>query len=398
MQHLVIIGAGFAGFWSAMSAVRQARELGESDKLEIMLITKDEFHSIRPRFYEENLNGLRVPLKNYFDPLGIKLVVGEIAMIDPENNLIVLENSCEKITYNYMILASGSKLKTGDIPGIERAFSVDTFEDAKNFDRHIHNLIATDFSTQESKTFVIVGGGFTGLEMATALPHRLNKLFTIEAKKPNLIFILVDRSTKLASNYSADAQQYILDQLIISHIILMSGEELRSIEAGKVTLKTGKSINADTVVLTTGLEASSLTTYFKEKRDILGRLFVDNFLRLSSYNNVFVAGDVAKVLVDNQNYAVMSCQHAIPQGKFAGHNAVNLMFGKDLIPYSQPRYITCLDLGGGNSLLTDGWERSIQMIGSDAKTMKDEIVTQWIYPAVDVEETIKMSSPVTRQS
>ncbi len=398
MQHLVIIGAGFAGFWSAMSAVRQARELGESDKLEIMLITKDEFHSIRPRFYEENLNGLRVPLKNYFDPLGIKLVVGEIAMIDPENNLIVLENSCEKITYNYMILASGSKLKTGDIPGIERAFSVDTFEDAKNFDRHIHNLIATDFSTQESKTFVIVGGGFTGLEMATALPHRLNKLFTIEAKKPNLIFILVDRSTKLASNYSADAQQYILDQLIISHIILMSGEELRSIEAGKVTLKTGKSINADTVVLTTGLEASSLTTYFKENRDILGRLSVDNFLRLSSYNNVFVAGDVAKVLVDNQNYAVMSCQHAIPQGKFAGHNAVNLMFGKDLIPYSQPRYITCLDLGGGNSLLTDGWERSIQMIGSDAKTMKDEIVTQWIYPAVDVEETIKMSSPVTRQS
>ena len=395
MQHLVIIGGGFAGFWSAMSAVRQARELGKFEELEITLTTKDEFHSIRPRFYEGNLDGLRVPLKNYLDPLRIKLVVGEVAMIDPENRLIVFRSNHKDITYDYLILAAGSALKISDIPGIEQAFSVDTFDDATTLDRHIRSLAATGFPTQASKTFVIVGGGFTGLEVATTMPQRVNALSPNET--PDFNFILVERSARLVSNYSAEAQQYILDKLKALRINLLPGEELERIETGKVTLKTGKTIDADTVVWTTGVIASSLTMHFKGNQDDLGRLCVDGFLRLSGYNNVFIAGDVARVLVDDHNYAMMSCQHAIPQGKFAGHNAVNLIFGKRLIPYSQPRYVTCLDLGAGNSLFTVGWERNVQTIGSEAKTVKDEIVTQWIYPARDVEGTIKMSTPVIRQ-
>ncbi len=396
MQHLVIIGGGFAGFWSAMSAIRQAHELGKFDELEITLITKDEFHSIRPRFYEGNLDGLRLPLKNYLNPLGIKLVVGEVAMIDPENRFITLGNSLEKISYDYLILATGSMLKASGIPGIEQAFSVDTFGDAATLDRHIYGLATKGFPTQASKTFVIVGGGFTGLEAATAMPQRVKALSPNEASDFN--FILVERSAKLVSNYSAEAQQYILDQLKALRINLLLGEELGRIETGKVILKTGGVINADTVVWTTGVIASSLTMHFKGNRDDLGRLCVDKFLRLSSYNSVFIAGDVAKVLVDDHNYAMMSCQHAIPQGKFAGHNAVNLMFDKSLIPYSQPRYITCLDLGVGDSLVTTGWERNIKMVGFEAKAMKEEIVTQWIVPAKNVEETVRMSFPVIRKS
>jgi NADH dehydrogenase len=394
MQHLVIIGGGFAGFWSAMSAVRQARELGKFEELKITLVTKDEFHSIRPRFYEGNLDGVRVPLKNYLDPLGIKLIIDEVAMIEPERGLITLGSSREKMTYDYLILAAGSALKANDIPGIEQTFSVDTFDDAATLDRHIRSLAAAGFSTQASRTFVVVGGGFTGLEAVTAMPQRVKALSPNEI--PDFNFILVERSTKLASNYSVEAQQYILDQLKASRIHLLLGEELERIEAGKIILKTGRAIDADTVVWTTGLVASSLTTHFKGNRDNLGRLCVDNFLRLSAYDNVLIAGDVAKVLVDDQNYAMMSCQHAIPQGKFAGHNAVNLIFDRSLIPYSQPEYVTCLDLGFGSSLLTAGWERNVQMTGPEAKAMKDQIVTQWICPAQDVEETIKMSVPEIR--
>jgi len=74
------------------------------------------------------------------------------------------------------------------------------------------------------------------------------------------------------------------------------------------------------------------------------------------------------------------------------------MFDKSLIPYSQPRYITCLDLGVVDSLVTAGWERNIKMVGFEAKTMKEEIVTQWIVPVKNVEETVRMSSPVIRKS
>lgn len=99
MNNLVIVGGGFSGFWSAISAIRQARERGEIDKLKITLVSKDEFHSIRPRFYEKNLDGLRISLKKYCDPLKIKLVVGEVESIDPDNSSISLGNAREGISF-----------------------------------------------------------------------------------------------------------------------------------------------------------------------------------------------------------------------------------------------------------------------------------------------------------
>ena len=265
MKHLAIIGGGFSGFWSAMSAVRQARELGKPKELKITLITKDEFHSIRPRFYEENLDGLRIPLKNYLYPLGVKLVVDEVTSIDSKNNLIAFGSGREKITYDYLILAPGSALKANVIPGFERTFNVDTFDDATAFDRHIRGLSNADFSTQASKTFVVVGGGFTGLEVITALPQRIGNLSANVTTEFN--FILIDRSTELAPSYSVEAQKYIQDQLKASNINLMLGEELERIESGKIILKTGKAIVTDTVVWATGLVASPLTRHFKGNQD-----------------------------------------------------------------------------------------------------------------------------------
>ena len=390
IQHLVIIGGGFAGFWSAMSAVRQARELEKFDELKITLISKDEYHGIRPRFYEGELAGTRIPIRDYLDPLKIDLIVGEVSSIDAENRRIFLANGSGEIFYDALIVAAGSQLKASNIPGIEQAFSVDTFQDATRLDQHLRKLSASGFSTPASRNLVVIGGGFTGLEVVTSLPHRV-KAHTPSGAGFN--YFLVERSTRLASNYSVDAQRYIADQLKSADIQLLLGEEAERIETGRIVLKTGKSIDTDTVIWTTGLEASPLTAKLKSERDELGRLGVDNFLRLAAYHNIFAAGDVAKILVDDRNYAVMSCQHAMPQGKFAGHNAVNFMFDREPISYSQPRYATCLDLGPGNALFTVGWERNTKMFGPEAKTLKTQINTQWIYPAENVEETIKMSAP-----
>ncbi len=89
----------------------------------------------------------------------------------------------------------------------------------------------------------------------------------------------------------------------------------------------------------------------------------------------------------------MSGQHAIPQGKFAGPNAVNFLFGRNLVPYVQPRYNTCLDLGPEDALATVGWERRLQTIGPDAKARKTEILTRWIQPPADREEALALAWP-----
>ncbi len=82
-------------------------------------------------------------------------------------------------------------------------------------------------------------------------------------------------------------------------------------------------------------------------------------LRLPAAREIFAAGDTACAATDGSgNHSLMSCQHALMLGRFAGHNAAADLIGQDLLPYSQERYVTCLDLGPWGAVVTAGWDRS----------------------------------------
>jgi len=75
-------------------------------------------------------------------------------------------------------------------------------------------------------------------------------------------------------------------------------------------------------------------------------------------------------------------------GKFAGYNAARDLLGLPLRPYRQPVYLTCVDLGRSGAVFTTGWDRQIQMSGDDAKNLKRQIHTEWIYPPVGTRQEI----------
>lgn len=391
MKKLIVVGGGFAGFWAAVSAVRQARALERSRDLRVTLISREENLGIRPRFYERKLEGMRVPLRNFCDELDIELIIAEVTGIDPRRRRISLAGPPEEVAFDSLILAAGSRLKSNGIMGAGKAFDVDTFAGATQLDLHLKSLSNSGFETEASRNIVVAGGGLTGLEVVTVMAERWKEQ---AGNGGEFQVFLIEKSAQLAAGYSKEGQAYILLQLEAAGIRLLPGEEVESIEPGGVRLKSGKTIAADTVINTAGMEATPLTAHFSGRKDELGRLYADQFLRLAEDNDVFVAGDAAKVLVDGENYALMSCQHALPQGKFAGHNAVCQLFGAEMAPYSQPRYVTCLDLGSAQALFTTSWERNVQMTGSDAKARKIRTNTQLIYPPRDIAETLDMSSPI----
>jgi len=76
----------------------------------------------------------------------------------------------------------------------------------------------------------------------------------------------------------------------------------------------------------------------------------------------------------------MSCQHATRMGAFAGNNAMADLLGEPMSPYHQKAYVTCLDLGAVGAIFTRGWERKVELVGAEAKKVKQEINTVWIYP------------------
>jgi NADH dehydrogenase len=83
----------------------------------------------------------------------------------------------------------------------------------------------------------------------------------------------------------------------------------------------------------------------------------------------------------------MTCQHAIVLGRHAGSNVAAQILGVDPTPYSQPKYVTCLDLGAWGVVYTEGWDRQVKLVKEEAKSLKTQINTQRIYPPAAKRDT-----------
>ncbi|WP_456313234.1 NAD(P)/FAD-dependent oxidoreductase [Pseudomonas shirazensis] len=395
-KQLLIIGGGFAGFWSALSAIRQSRELQKGDELEVTVVNMDEYLTIRPRLYEVSLKGLRVGLNKYFKPLGIKFIIGKAEIINPDQNLVmVLTDSGSRIlNYDYLILSSGSVLKALNIPGIENTFNVDTFNGAQKLEDHLTQLAGKNF-VDSASTFVVAGSGLTGLEVATVIKEKAMKIWGENAQKEiDFKVVLIEKAEKVGNYYATEAQDYVIETLKSKDISIATGVSLTAVSADGATLSDGTFIPSKTVISTIGLVASSLCHFFKGEKDKLGRLHVNKYLQLEEYENVIAAGDVANIPVDNEgNNSLMACQFSMFLGKWAGHNAVNWLFSQPLKPYNYTDYVTCVDLGQQDGMLTTGWERKLVSSGIEGKNIKMEVTTKLIYPADDVEAALEDSYP-----
>ncbi|MBP1223748.1 NAD(P)/FAD-dependent oxidoreductase [Flavobacterium sp. 1355] len=396
-KQLLIIGGGFAGFWSALSAIRQSRELKKEDQIEVTVVNMDEYLTIRPRLYEVSLEGLRVELNKYFKPLGIKFINGKAEIINPDENLVTIatESGSRILSYDYLILSSGSVLKAINIEGIEKTFNVDTFNGAQRLEDHLIKLASKKFDGEGAATFVVAGSGLTGLEVATVIKEKALKIWSRYSQDAiEFKVVLIEKANQVGNYYSPEAQKYVLETLKSKDVTSITNVSLAAVTSNGATLSDGTFIPSQTVISTVGLVASSLCSFFKGEKDKLGRLHVNKYLQLETYKNVIAAGDVANIPVDDEgNSSLMACQFSMFLGKWAGHNAVNALFAQPLKPYNYSDYVTCVDLGQQDGMLTTGWERSLSVSGIEGKNIKMEVTTKLIYPADDVQTALEDSFP-----
>lgn len=388
MKKIIIVGGGFAGLWSAFSAIRCAKIHNLDNKVEIVLINKDAYHGLRPRFYEDNLDNTRILLEKYLAPLGVYTLIGEVTHIDHPNQRLIV-NQTETHSYDKFIFAAGSQLCTPNIPGFkEYAFNVDTYQAANKLKAHIESLPGKDKSGRY--TIVVAGGGFTGIEAATSFMDRLKKIAPSQAAR----VIIIDRS-EIASQFSPAAQNIIFTALNDMGIEMIPNAQIKHISNDHLELNSGEIIPTQTVVWTAGMQSNTLAKKFNLDLDHHGRLPVDRYLRIKEISNSFAAGDVAAATTDGTNLALLSCQHAMPQGRFAGHNATADLFGKELLMYEQLKYVTCLDLGSWGALYAEGWDQQVIHIKEPAKKIKLFINHNRIYPpgAGDINKLLTAAEP-----
>lgn len=379
-QNILIIGSGFAGLWSALSAVRLLDQHDRTDVRVTLLAPQAELR-IRPRFYEPNVHGMRAPLLDLFAVTGVCFVQGLALNIDAEGRKVTYRNAEgdeAALGYDRLILASGSQLFRPAVPGLaEHAFDVDQIEQAARLEQHLFALASQPESISRN-TVVVAGGGLTGIETATELPARLRAILGDDAE---VRVIVIDRGAQVGAALGDDIRPAILEASRELGIEWRLGRLVAAVDAQGVVLDDDQRIDAGTVIWTAGFHASGLTEQISAPRDASGRLQVDSYLKVEGMADIYAAGDTARAATDELgNFSVMSCQHAIPLGRHAGNNAAADLIGVVPQVYSQPKYVTCLDLGAWGAVYTEGWDRQQKLIGAEAKTLKTQINTQWIYP------------------
>jgi NADH dehydrogenase len=381
-KRLLSIGAGFAGTDAALSSARLRELKGASDDdFEIAVLAPQPALTIRPRLYEPEPQTLQADLKPLFDAVGVTYIQGEATGIDAVRKSVAFSSDMGRngaVQYDCLVIATGSSLFRPPVPGLsEYAHSVDSLPEAVALDRHLKSLAATPNSLKRN-TVVVGGGGFTGIEVATEMPSRLRAIF---GDGVALRVVLVERSDFIAPDMGDDARPYILKALNDLQIETITGAAIASIDPNGATLSTGQRLDAATVVWSAGMRANPLTMQIAAERDNFGRLIVDRNLAVPGVASIYAAGDAAKASSDDAgNYALMSCQHAKRLGAFAGNNAAAGILGAEPEPYHQRVYVTCLDLGEAGALFTRGWDRKVELTGANAKALKKEINTVWIYP------------------
>jgi NADH dehydrogenase len=372
-DRVLVVGSGFAGLWAALGAARRLDELAVRT-VDVTVLSRQPYHDIRVRNYEADLSACRIPLRDVLEPAGIEHVTGEAVRIDVADAAVRTADGTT-IGYDRLVLAAGSAVVKPDLPGLaDSAYDVDTFDGAMRLHEHLATLDAAD---PAARTAIVVGAGLTGIETASELPGMLTATLG-EDVVPQVL--LIDHHPYVGSDMGDSARPVIEEALADNGIETMTGVRVTAVDEHGATLSSGQFIAARTVVWCAGMRASPLATQLGVPLDRMGRLPVDDHLRVVGVDRVFAAGDVAAAKMDDTHVSVMSCQHGRPMGRYVGYNAVSDLIGTPLLSLRIPWYVTVLDLGPAGAVYTEGWDRRVVSRGERAKATKRIINGERIYP------------------
>ena len=144
MARILVLGAGFAGLWTAVGAARKLDEIGTSGgEVEILVVDRNPYHNIRVRNYEVDLSDVVIPLGDVLDPIGVRHLTAEVQTIDvvKQEVAVATPRGQELLAYDRLVLALGSELIRPQLSGLAAdTFDVDTYAAAVRLNTHIATL------------------------------------------------------------------------------------------------------------------------------------------------------------------------------------------------------------------------------------------------------------------
>lgn len=298
--HIVVVGAGFGG----LSAVSRLKRL----PVRITLIDKRNYHLFQPLLYQiatATLNpaDIAVPIRSMFREDGnVRVVKGEVTGVDAEAKTLTFGDD-QQISFDKLVIASGAShsyfgrdewgafapgLKTVEDGVAVRSSILEAFEQAESTDgaERIKRLL----------TFVIVGAGPTGVELAGAIAELAKENVAREFRTidpASARVILVQSGDRILPAFPDELSELAANSLQELGVEIRLGSRVTGISETKVTIGKDDHIDSETVLWAAGVVASSAAQWLDAEADRSGRVIVDEQLRVCGHQDVFAVGDTA---------------------------------------------------------------------------------------------------------
>ncbi|MBP7735709.1 MAG: NAD(P)/FAD-dependent oxidoreductase [Spirochaetes bacterium] len=360
MKHVVIIGAGFAGLWAVKS-------LAGKKGVRVTLIDKNNYHTFLPLLYQVGAaeiepEQIAYPIRSLLRKSGnVSYLRAEAARIDYDERYVLCNN--QKVPYDYLIVASGSRTDYFTVAGAERyAFPLKTLDDAMVLRNHIltcfERAAYIDDPARRKKllTFVIAGGGPTGVEFAGALSELvrgpLRKDFP-GLSSGDVSVVLVESADRVLSMLSHKLSAYTVGKLSGMGVDVRLSVRVKDISAAGVSFNDGSFLGTDTVIWTAGVSGivpeSSTEAPLSQNR----RIKTLPTLQFPGRSEVYVTGDLT-YLEEKGVPLPMIAPVAIQQGRWAAENILLQIRG------GEARDFTYRDRG---AMVTIGRNAAVTRIG-----------------------------------
>ena len=339
LPHIIIIGAGFAG-------LETARGLAKA-RARITLIDKNNHHLFQPLLYQVAIAGLlpsqiAQPVRTIFrNQKNLAFQMGEVTEVDLNEKFVRLNGSV--IAYDYLVISAGARTNFFGFDTLEehglQLKDLDTAVKTRNHLLAMFEQASHEGDAEKRKamlTFVIVGGGPTGVETAGALSELITHVMRKDFPRLDLKdaqVILLEAGANLIASYPDELRNATLRLLQNKKVDVRLNTKMQDFNGQHVTLGDGSIIETQTLIWTAGAKAAEIIDSLGVEQASMGRVRVTPSLQLPLFSDTFVIGDAAFLVNGNGQPLPMLSTVAIQQGQAAAKNIRRMVEGKEPLPF-----------------------------------------------------------------
>ncbi|MFM7014149.1 MAG: NAD(P)/FAD-dependent oxidoreductase [Actinomycetota bacterium] len=367
MPRILIVGGGYAGFYTA----KKLEKLLRRNEAEVVMVDPLPYMTYQPFLPEVaagSIEARHAVVSHRRHLKTTRVITGKVTSLNHADRKATIEvegTDSFEMEYDHVVMTAGAVSRTFPIPGIaDLAIGLKTIEEAVE----VRNRLISNFDQAANLpdgplrsrllTFVVVGGGFAGIEIFAELRSLATYLLRYypTISFDDVSFHLVEAMGRIMPEVSLETSHWVLKNLADRNASVHLDTQLQSAENGLIQLSTGESFEADLIVWTAGVMANPVVRNTDLPLDDRGRITAHQSLRVIDAENNFVegawtAGDVSAVPDLSGGgvggFCVPNAQHAVRQGKLMAKNLVAALRGEGIRDYFHKNMGAVAGLGIG---------------------------------------------------